>query len=186
MNIDLSKTQQYLDWLKTKLYLNARSTNASKRVIKRGEVYWCELGQGIGSEESKRRPCVVLQADQANVKSPNTLVAPITHTSSNLPVVIPIKERKNSNGEILLDGHALIGNMVCVSKGRLGDYIVTLDTDELKEIDKAIAISTDIKRYYDKLEKMFKDKEDYISKLKKKISMLEKELEQQKIMDKSI
>lgn len=186
MNIDLSKTQQYLDWLKTKLYLNMRSTNASKRVIKRGEVYWCELGQGVGSEESKKRPCVVLQADKANVKSPNTLVAPITHTSSNLPVVIPVKERKNLNGEILLDGHALIGNMVCVSKGRLGDYIVTLDTDELKEIDKAIAIATDVKRHYDKLEKMFKDKEDYISKLKKKIYMLEKELEQQKTMDKSI
>ena len=186
MNIDLSKTQQYLDWPKTKLYLDARSKNAFKRVVKRGEVYWCELGQGVGSEESKKRPCVVLQANQANVNSPNTLVAPITHTSSNLPVVIPIKERKKPNGEILLDGHALIGNMVCISKGRLGDYILTLDTDELKEIDKAIAIATDIKRHYDKLEKMFKDKEDYICKLKNKISILEKELEQQKVLDKSI
>lgn len=186
MNIDLSKTQKHLEWLKTKLYLHAKSVRSSRRIVKRGEVYWCELGQGVGSEESKKRPCVILQADKANVKSPNTLVAPITHTSSELPVVIPVKERKNEDGEILLDGHALLGNIVCVSKGRLGDYIVKLDPDEMKEIDTAIAISTDIKRHYDKLDKILKDKEDYIIKLKDKISMLEKELEEQKTMDKSI
>lgn len=100
-SISLSKTQQYLDWLKTKLFLDSNAESAKKRVVKRGEVYKCNLGIGIGSEESKERPCVVLQRDKANLESPNTIVAPITHTSSTLPVVIPISPKYNNSGDVV-------------------------------------------------------------------------------------
>lgn len=123
MNIDLSKTQQYLDWLKDKLYLNAIARSAGKRTIFRGQVYHCNLGVGIGSEECKNRPCVILQYDSANKTSPNTIVAPITHTTSSLPIVVPITDKLDDKGNIILDGNVLLGNIVCVSKARLGDYI---------------------------------------------------------------
>lgn len=32
MNIDLTKTQQYLEWLKDKLYLNAIAPNSKARI----------------------------------------------------------------------------------------------------------------------------------------------------------
>lgn len=104
MNIDLTKTQQYLDWLKDKLYLNAMAPSAKSRIIYRGQVYRCKLGIGIGSEESKERPCVILQYNSANRTSPNTLVAPITHTTSTLPIVVPIADKVDSTGKIILDG----------------------------------------------------------------------------------
>lgn len=50
MNIDLTKTQQYLEWLKNKLYLNAIAPSAKNRIIYRGQVYRCNLGIGVGSE----------------------------------------------------------------------------------------------------------------------------------------
>ena len=53
MNIDLTKTQQYLEWLKNKLYLNAIAPSAKNRIIYRGQVYRCNLGIGVGSEECK-------------------------------------------------------------------------------------------------------------------------------------
>src|SRR3712207_7639950 len=59
-----------------------RSEKATKRIVKRGQVYDCLLGIGVGSEESKKRPCVILQYDSANAKSPNTIVAPITDRKS--------------------------------------------------------------------------------------------------------
>ena len=82
MNIDLTKTQQYLEWFKNKLYLNAIAISAKNRIVYRGQVYRRNLGVGIGSEECKEQPCVVLQYNSANRTSPNTLVAPITHTTS--------------------------------------------------------------------------------------------------------
>ena len=38
MNINLNKTQQYLEWFKNKLYLNAISPSAQSRIVYRGQV----------------------------------------------------------------------------------------------------------------------------------------------------
>lgn len=172
-SIDLSNTQQYLEWLKTKLYLDSIAPKAKSRIVRRGEVYKCNLGKGIGSEECKERPCLIIQSDAGNSKSPNVIVAPITHTNSALPIVVPVADQYDSLGQILLDGNVLLGNIVCVSKARLGDYVTKLNPDEMKNVDEAIAVSLDIKRHYDTLKNILNDKLDYIDKLKKKIKNLE-------------
>ncbi|MED3652429.1 type II toxin-antitoxin system PemK/MazF family toxin, partial [Heyndrickxia sporothermodurans] len=171
-----SKAQRYLEWLKTKLFLDGIAYRAKKRVVKRGEVYKCNLGYGVGSEESKERPCVILQRDDANSTSPNVIVAPITHTSSTLPVVIPISDKFDGDGNLILDGNVLLGNIVCVSKSRLGEYISSLSKDEMKRVDEAIAIALDVKHYYVTINNMLDDKLVYIEKLKSKINTLESEL----------
>ena len=148
MNIELSKVNKYLDWLKTKLYLDVKASNAPDRTIrfvKRGQVYQCYFGVGIGSEQEKNyRPCVILQNYEGNRNSPNTIVAPITHNNSNLPVVVPIATQHKPDGSILLEGHVLLGNIVTISKARLGDYITDIPSHEMKKVDEAIAISVDI------------------------------------------
>lgn len=168
MDIDLTKTQQYLEWLKEKLYLNHLSATAQKRIVCRGEVYRCKFGVGIGSEESKERPCVILQYDSANKTSPNTIVAPISHTTSKLPVVVPLATKKDSSGKVILDGNVLLGNITCVNKARLGAYITTLTTQEMMEVDKAIAISLNLLHHYQSLQNMYQDKLNYIEYLKAK------------------
>ena len=175
INIDLSKTQQYLDWMKEKLYLNHRATNARTRNVTRGQVYRCNLGVGIGSEECKERPCVILQYDSANSTSPNTIVAPITHSTSTLRTVIPIEDKKDSSGAVILDGNVLLGNIVCVSKGRLGDYVSDLSTDEMKKVDEAISVSLGINHYFQTLKNEYDDKLVYIEKLKAKRDELTEE-----------
>ncbi len=177
MNIDLTKTQQYLEWFKNKLYLNAIAPSAKNRIIYRGQVYRCNLGVGIGSEECKERPCVILQYNSANRTSPNTLIAPITHTTSTLPVVVPITDKKDSSGKLILDGNVLLGNITCVSKARLGDHITDLSADEMKAIDKAISFSLDINHYYQTLQNMYDDKIQYIEKLKLNRSLLQADLD---------
>lgn len=176
MNIDLTKTQQYLEWLKNKLYLNAIAPSARNRIIYRGQVYRCNLGVGVGSEECKERPCVILQYNSANRTSPNTVVAPITHTTSALPIVVPIAEKKDSSGKLILDGNVLLGNITCVSKARLGDYIADLTADEMRAVDKAISISLDTNHYYQTLQNMYNDKLQYIEKLKNNRSSLQADL----------
>lgn len=176
MNIDLTKTQQYLEWFKNKLYLNAIAPSAKNRILYRGQVYRCNLGVGVGSEECKERPCVILQYNSANRTSPNTVVAPITHTTSALPIVVPISEKKDSFGKVILDGNVLLGNITCVSKARLGDYIADLTADEMRAVDKAISISLDTNHYYQTLQNMYNDKLQYIEKLKNNRSSLQADL----------
>lgn len=150
--------------------------SAKSRIIYRGQVYRCKLGIGIGSEESKERPCVILQYNSANRTSPNTLVAPITHTTSTLPIVVPIADKVDSTGKIILDGNVLLGNITCVSKARLGDYITDLTPNEMKAVDKAISISLNINHYYQTLQNDFNDKLQYIEKLRESRSKLQSDL----------
>lgn len=173
MKVSILKMQQYLDWLKQKIFLDSTSERAKSRVVSRGQVYYCYLGQGIGSEECKLRPCVVIQRDSGNRTSPNTIVAPITHTDSRLPIVVQVGEQRKDSGELLLDGNVLLGNIVTVSKARLGDYITNLTLEEMKRVDEAIAISTDINHYHNTLNNKYKDKLVYIGKLQKKVGELE-------------
>ena len=182
MNIDLTKTQQYLERLKNKLYLNAIATSAKNRIVYRGQVYRCNLG--IGSEECKERPCVVLQYNSANRTSPNTLVAPITHTTSTLPIVVPIAEKKDSSGKLILDGNVLLGNITCVSKARLSDYITDLSADEMKVVDKAISLSLGINHHYQTLQNMYDDKLQYIEKLKSNRTLQQADLDSKQQLDK--
>ena len=53
MKIDLEQVQKMLDWVKTKLYLDSLASNAKTRAIKRGQVYRCNFGCGVGSELMK-------------------------------------------------------------------------------------------------------------------------------------
>ena len=84
MQIELTKVQNLLDWIKTKLFLDSNSVKSIKRVVRRGEVYKCNFGIGIGSEIQKERPCIIVQNNTRNSRSGNVIVIPISHTNKNI------------------------------------------------------------------------------------------------------
>lgn len=166
MQIELNKIQELLEWTKTKLYLNTKVEQANRRYVKRGQVYNCYFGIGVGNEMQKLRPCVILQNNIGNAKSGNIVIAPITHTYKDIPSIVQIVTQYNDDGSILLDGYANLSNILCVSKARLENYVTNLSTQEMKQIDIAIAVSLDLMRYYAKLKSNLEDKINYIQKIK--------------------
>lgn len=178
MKIELGQVQKMLEWLKTKLYLDSISQNARSRAIKRGQVYRCNFGCGIGSEMQKERPAVVIQNDVGNNRSGNTIVIPITHDTSTLPCVAYITPLTDTTGNVILDGQANASNMMCVSKARLGDFVGSLSKADMKKIDEAIAKTVDLMGYYSDLTKRLNDKLEYISKIKEERNKAQDELEE--------
>lgn len=177
MRIELENVQNLLEWIKIKLYLNTKVEEASKRIVKRGEVYNCYFGIGVGSEIQKMRPCVILQNDIANLRSGNVLVAPISHTYKNIPSIKPITKQYNKDNSILIDGYVNTSNIICVSKARLKKYITTLTKEEMKEIDKAIAVSLNLMKYYVKIRKNLEDKMLFIQKVKTERNIAQDKIE---------
>ena len=165
-----------IEWFKDKLYLNAISSNASRRAVRRGQVYRCNFGCGVGSEIQKDRPAVIVQNDIANGHSGNTIVIPITHNTSTLPCIVNFTPQISSDGKVILDGQANASNMLCVSKARLGDFVTTLPAADMMKIDEAIAKSVDLMRYYADIEKQLKDKLEYIEKIKEQRNKAQDEL----------
>jgi len=90
-------------------------------VIRQGEVYWMDLGAGIGSAPAQRHPCVVVQSDLFNrSRIMTTVVCLIT---SNLA-------RAEAPGNVLLEpgeGNLSRASVVNVSQ------VVTVDKSELIE-----------------------------------------------------
>ena len=71
----LVKSQKISKWNAQKLYYNIGKKSQRKWTVKRGEVYFADLGENIGSEENKIRPVVVLQSNAYNFHSPVFTVA---------------------------------------------------------------------------------------------------------------
>lgn len=46
--------------------------------INRGDIYYVDFGNGVGSEQGGIRPAIVLQNNKGNYYAPTVMVAPIT------------------------------------------------------------------------------------------------------------
>lgn len=139
-------------WLTKKYRLIKKVPTAIRRTVYRGQVYWCEFGENVGSEQSERRPALILSNNPANRSSPNVLVAPITNTTSSNPSVFPLNRPVGSP----LQGNVLLANLKTVSKARLGDLIDTLDENtEMPGVEKALYNATGVAGKIDALERKY-------------------------------
>ena len=108
--------------------------------IKRGDIYWLDLGGGKGSGQKGRRPVLVIQNDTGNQYSPNTIVAPLTTSIPEkvYPFQVKCLPKESGLGEpCLVD----LGAIVTISKTRLGDKCGRLISKKMLEVDEAIKAS---------------------------------------------
>ena len=172
----IQNAKLYIKWISETVRLDDLSSASKTRKVYRGQVYWCYFGINIGSEQSEKRPCVILQNNKGNLSSSNTIVAPITHTKSSLPTVVPIADKFDSSGKKILDGNVLLSNIATVSKARLDSYITDLTTDEMKLVDEAIAKSIDIYTLILKYEKQISGQQTHINNLTATIKAKDEEI----------
>ncbi len=168
LKITVAKVQHILEWTKTQIYLDTNSEKAKNRIVRRGEVYKCNFGIGIGSEMQKERPCVIIQSDVGNINSSNVIVAPITHTSKPIPSMAHIDTQKDCDGKVILDGQVNLSNVQTVSKARLGDYITTFSKLDMENLDKSLYVSLGLMKNIKKYEMKIENLNKYIEKLKEK------------------
>jgi mRNA interferase MazF len=101
--------------------------------VKQYDVLWVNLDPVEGNEMAKTRPCVVISPDEMNDFLKTVTIAPLT---SNLK---PVDWRVSvffdgQNGMVALD------HIRSVAKSRLGDYMGSLKTSEIKGIKQTIKL----------------------------------------------
>ena len=104
------------------------------RNVKRGDVFFVDCGEVVGSEQGGIRPAVVIQNNTGNRYSPTTIVALITSsaTKKHLPTHVPIARGFKVPSCVLLE------QIRTISVDRLKQYIVTLDRSDMHRIDNAL------------------------------------------------
>lgn len=114
------------------------------RIVKRGELYFANLGIGVGSEQAGERPVLIVQNDKGNYYSPTTIVLPLTtriHKSINLPVHVILDKLE----ELDQTSAVMAEQIVTIDKNRLKKRIgIISDEFVLRDIDRAMRISLDL------------------------------------------
>ena len=110
-------------------------------MIKRGDVYYADLGPVKGHETGKTRPVVVIQNDIGNMYSPTTIVAIITEYSekkASYPICVTIKRGKGLKKDSIVN----LSQIRTIDKKRLKTPRITkLSDTAIKNVDEAIMSS---------------------------------------------
>jgi mRNA interferase MazF len=112
--------------------------------VKRGDLYWANLGDPIGNEPGYRRPVIVIQSDLFNGSTiPTVLVIPLT---SNLAVAKAPGNVKLTAKETGLkrDSVANVSQIISINRTRLDGVISTLDPSVMFMIDNGIRLVFDV------------------------------------------
>lgn len=110
--------------------------------MKRGEIYYADLGRMLGSEQSGVRPVLIVQNNTGNQFSPTVIVAPITSKmmKKRLPTHVYLQQNQEQYG---LDRPSVVlaEQVRTVDKQRIKWFVGELDEMAMKRVDRALAIS---------------------------------------------
>ena len=106
----------------------------------RGDLYYADLGHGIGSEQQGVRPVVIIQNNVGNRHSPTVIVAAITSKPS-VKAKLPTHYYIAAENGLELPSIVLLEQIRTLDKRRLSGYIGRLSNAHIRSINHALAIS---------------------------------------------
>lgn len=172
----MQQSQRYNQWLSQKMYYVFGKNYQRKWTVKRGEVYFVDLGQNVGSEENKIRPVVVLQANAYNFKSPVFTCAIISTSPVTIPdIQIPISGRYTYNDDKgvsrTLSGAIDLGQIKTIAKERIVSQKVCTLKNEINDIDSKLLNIFGLTPLLEKKENTIKSLQGKVAFLKEKIKV---------------
>jgi mRNA interferase MazF len=104
--------------------------------VKRGELYWLNWNPARGSEQSGRRPALVVQNDLGNRSSPTVIVAACTTAPVRpYPFLVPVMIEESG---LPKDSVINLSHIVTVDKSRLESKCGELTKEKMVQVDIAI------------------------------------------------
>jgi len=109
-------------------------------VYKRGEIYYANLGEGVGSEQSGTRPVLIIQNNIGNKYSPTVIIACMT--SKLFKNEIPTHVRLEASlYNLPADSLVLCEQIKTIDKSRLSNFVSALTHIDEKRVNSALRLS---------------------------------------------
>lgn len=116
-----------------------------KRKILRGDLYFADLGGGIGSEQKGTRPVLIIQNNRGNFYSPTVIVAAVSSKTGE-KARLPTHCFLETEDGLGMPSLVLLEQIRTIDKHRLRNYIGRLPERDLQDVDRALAISVGLIR----------------------------------------
>jgi mRNA interferase MazF len=114
------------------------------RIIRRGAIYYADLTHGVGSEQSGKRPVLIIQNDIGNKHSGTIIVAAIT-SKTERKYIMPTHCRIQAQHGLSRISYILLEQLQTIDKARLQEYIGTLNDKAMRKVNRALAVSVGLK-----------------------------------------
>ena len=114
--------------------------DGTSNMVQRGEIYWLELPEGTGSQQSGRRPVLIIQNDVGNQYSTTTIVAAITSQPRRRAYPFHVAFTAEE-GLLRLDGTVLCEQIQTVDQASLESIAGGLPDSKMAEVDEALHLS---------------------------------------------
>lgn len=114
-------------------------------MVNRGEVWWAELSDPVGSEAGYKRPIVVIQADSFNLSRINTVICIVI--TSNLKLA-------EAPGNLFLSARSTglpknsvlnVSQIITIDKSFLTEKIGDLSSKQLLKLNDSLKMILEIK-----------------------------------------
>lgn len=108
-----------------------------QREVKRGDIYFAELPEIVGSEQGGKRPVLVIQNDKGNRYSPTIVVCCLSTSTyrNDLPVHIKLHDLLERPSTIMAE------QLKTIDKSRLINYLASCPPHIMEKVDRCLRIS---------------------------------------------
>lgn len=108
--------------------------------IKRGDIYYADLGATVGSEQGGERPVLIIQNNVGNRHSPTVIAASITSRQNKAPLPTHVFLHAGA-GNLPCDSVVLMEQIRTIDKRRLKGRVGRLNKEEMAAAERAMLIS---------------------------------------------
>jgi len=120
-----------------------QQTRSGLGMLSRGEIYVADLSPVREHEQGGTRPVLVIQNDVGNEYSSTTIVAAITsRTKKRMPIHVEITTDESGLPQ---DSIVLLEQIRTLDKERLERKIGRLSQEKMREVNRALCKSLDLK-----------------------------------------
>jgi mRNA interferase MazF len=109
-------------------------------VIRRGSIWWVDLGIPGGSEPGYRRPVLVLQSDDFNKSKIQTVIAAVITSNLRLSQAPGNVYLKKEESGLAKDSVINVSQIVTFNKEDLTDAVGTLGNRFMKKVEKGLRL----------------------------------------------
>ena len=113
------------------------------RTYQRGDMYYADLGRGVGSEQEGYRPVVIIQNNKGNKHSPTVIAAAVSSKAGVKPK-LPTHYFVNAENGLERPSIILLEQIRTLDKRRLTKYIGRLSKEHISGMNHALAVSIDL------------------------------------------
>ena len=105
---------------------------------RRGEIWLVNWNPARGSEQTGKRPVLIIQNDIGNEKAPTTIVAAISSSVKLYPMNVQIEPHESGLHDISM---VKTSQILTISKTRLEKKLGQLSEEKIEKVNQAIKLS---------------------------------------------